>query len=113
MSDTFETEYGLWVLRSRKLPVLVGSSPLLPFPLPLEFVAGGEGSPDLGGVEGPAEPSGLGGSGNLGRPGGVELDEEPSEPMKMADRGRWLRATEGRGVIGRTCRSSRSVTAGL
>ena len=98
-------------MRSRRLPALVEPSPLLPFPLPLEFVAGGDGRPDLEGVDGPGEPSGLGGSGKLGRSGGVELEVEPSDPMKIADKGRWLRVIEGRGVIGRWRGSSRRVTA--
>lgn len=89
---------------------MVESSPLLPLPLPVEFVAGGEGRPVL---EGGEDSSGLGGSGNLGRSGGVELEDEPSDPIKMADKGRCLRVIEGRGVIGLACRSSRSVTAGL
>lgn len=108
MSDT---EYGRWDLRWRRLPAFVESSPLLPLPLPVEFVAGGEGRPER---EGGDESSGLGGSGRLGKSGGVELaEEEPTEPMNIADKGRCLRDMEGRGVIGRACKSSRRVTAGL
>jgi hypothetical protein len=88
----------------------VESSPLLPLPLPVELVAGGEGKPDLD-ISG--EPSGLGGSGNLGKSGGVEMEVDPSEPMKIADKGRWLRVIVGRGVIGQLWRTSRRVTAGL
>lgn len=98
-----DTEYEVrWVaveVRLRRLPVFAVpvSSPTLP--LPVEFVAGGEGRPVS---ETSGEPPGLGGSGNRGKSGGVELEDELKDPMKMADKGRCLlRATEGRGVIGR------------
>ena len=66
-------------------------SPTLP--LPVEFVAGGEGRPDA-----LDEVLGLGGSGRSGRVGGVSL----VDPMKIADKGRDLEACTGRGVIGRS-----------
>lgn len=87
---------------------MVESSPLLPLPLPVEFVAGGDGSPVL---DGGGDSSGLGGSGSFGRSGGVELEDEPSDPIKMADKGRCLRFIAGRGVIGLACKASRRVTA--
>lgn len=71
------------------LPKLVVSSPVLP--LPVELVAGGEGSPD------PLESApGLGGgSGKVGR-----LFGEVTEPRKIADKGRDLEAPkEGLAVI--------------
>ena len=88
-----------WEGLGRRLgPSFVGfvlSSPTLP--LPVELVAGGEGRP--GDEPGP----GLGGSGSLGRSEDAVLDaeEEASEPMKMADRGRSLRESCERRVIGR------------
>lgn len=82
-----------WEGRLRTPPALVLSSPLLP--LPVELVPGGDGRP----VSAMGDPSGLGGSGSLGRSGGVELEEEPRDPMKMAETGRCLRAAEGREVI--------------
>jgi len=60
----------------------------------VEFVAGGEGSPEA------IDDDGLGGSGRSGMDGGDEKGVEP-EPMKIADRGRDLGASAGRGVIGR------------
>lgn len=66
-------------------------SPTLP--LPVELVAGGLGRPEA--LE---EVLGLGGSGRSGRLGGVE----PADPMKIADKGRDLGASVGRGVIGRS-----------
>ncbi len=76
----------------RTLPELVLSSPLLP--LPVEFVAGGEGRPD-------GEP-GLesGGSGSLGKSGGEAVEVEPRDPMYIADKGRCLCVKDGRGGIG-------------
>ena len=68
------------------LPALVESSPLLP--LPVELVAGGEGRP----VSCVGDPSGLGGSGSLGRSGGVELEEERADVCRAGacrSRGRW------------------------
>lgn len=77
---------GLW----RILPKLVVSSPVLP--LPVEFVAGGDGRPELF----DAAPGLGGGSGKSGRFLGVD-----TEPRKIADKGRvWFEAKEGRGVIG-------------
>lgn len=74
----------------------LAGSPVLP--LPVEFVAGGEGRPEL--VVPTLEP-GLGGSGRSGRsgiPGGVEENGEP-EPRKIADEGRFLPFRCGRVVI--------------
>ena len=91
----FEVDSGRCEVRWRTLPVFVLSSPILP--LPVELVAGGEGRPE--------DEPGLDakGSGNLGRSGGdavLEVEFEPSEPIKMADKGRCLCVKCGRGVIG-------------
>lgn len=77
--------------RRRILPAFVLLSPVLP--LPVEFVAGGEGKPE------PLDPPGLGGSGKSGIL--AENEEDGEEPRKMADKGR-LCLKEGRGVIGRS-----------
>lgn len=65
--------------RWRILPKLVVSSPVLP--LPVEFVAGGEGRPELF----DAAPGLGGGSGKSGK-----LFGEDTEPKKIADKGRDL-----------------------
>lgn len=70
-------------------------SPTLP--LPVEFVAGGDGRPDAESVD---DAPGLGGSGRSGRLGGVEPG---LGPMYMADKGRDVLVDLlklGRGVIG-------------
>lgn len=82
--------------RWRTLPaLLLLLSPTLP--LPVELVAGGEGSPESWEVDG------LGGSGRSGMDGGEEVGVEP-EPMKIADKGRDrdLEASAVRGGIGRS-----------
>jgi hypothetical protein len=78
------------------LTLLLLLSPMLP--LPVEFVAGGDGSPEW--VE---EELGLGGSGKSGILG----EEELLEPRKIADKGR-LFEKEGREVIGQGSPCSRS-----
>lgn len=81
-----EYDAGRW----RILPKLVVSSPVLP--LPVELVAGGEGSPEL--LE---EPPGLGGG--SGKSGNLLLGDGP-DPKKIADSGRDLfDAKEEREVI--------------
>ena len=73
--------------------VLLRESPPT-LPLPVEFVAGGEGNPEL--VEERLEAApGLGGSGRSGMLDEVlnaelMLVEEEAEPMKTADTGRLL-----------------------
>lgn len=72
---------------SRRSPVL---------PLPVELVAGGEGSPEF--VD--AAP-GLGGSGRSGSSEVEEVEEAAGpSPRKIADKGRRLDAKEERDVIG-------------
>jgi hypothetical protein len=81
--------------RWRTLPKLAVSSPVLP--LPVEFVAGGEGKPELSDAA-PGLGGGSGKSGNL-------LLGVDTEPRKIADKGRdLLDAKEGRGVIGKKSR---------
>lgn len=63
------------------LPKLTVSSPVLP--LPVEFVAGGDGRPDPEPFD--AAPGLGGGSGRSGKLFGEETD-----PKKMADNGREL-----------------------
>lgn len=63
------------------LPKLAVSSPVLP--LPVEFVAGGDGKPDPEPFD--AAPGLGGGSGRSGM-----LFGEVTEPKKMADNGREL-----------------------
>ena len=82
MSDLRSEREGI-----RTLPNLVQLSPLLP--LPVEFVAGGEGKPE-------EEFGLLGGSGRSGSFVSIEL----AEPTYIADDGRFLVASTGRGVIG-------------
>lgn len=72
----------------RTLPKRVQLSPPL-LPLPVEFDAGGEGSPE-------DEWGLLGGSGSSGSLESTEL----AEPMYIADDGRFLVASAGRDVIG-------------
>lgn len=82
-----ERDGGRW----RTLPKLVVSSPVLP--LLVEFVAGGDGKPELEPLD--AAPGLGGGSGRAGRWLGVEM-----EPKKIADKGRDLfEEKEGRAVI--------------
>jgi hypothetical protein len=87
--DLFEAE----LLRAGLLltlpAVLLRESPPT-LPLPVEFVAGGEGNPEERFEAAP----GLGGSGRSGMLGGLlvvvfMLEEEP-EPRKIADSGRLL-----------------------
>jgi hypothetical protein len=86
-----EYDAGRW----RTLPKLAVSSPVLP--LPVEFVAGGEGRPELSEAA-PGLGGGSGKSGNLLL--GVDM-----EPRKMADNGRdLLEAKERRVVIGKETR---------
>lgn len=61
-------------------------------PLPVEFVAGGDGSPES------TEDEGLGGSGRSGMAGGEGFGVDP---MNIADKGRDLGASAERRVIGR------------
>lgn len=73
--------------------VLLRESPPT-LPLPVEFVAGGEGNPELVEERFEAAP-GLGGSGRSGMLDEVlnaelMLVEEEAEPMKIADTGRLL-----------------------
>lgn len=69
------------------------SSPVLP--LPVEFVAGGDGRPEPEPFD--AAPGLGGGSGRSGK-----LLGEETEPRKIADKGRALEETkEGRVVIGK------------
>ena len=72
--------------------LLLESPPTLP--LPVEFVAGGEGNPELVEERFEAAP-GLGGSGRSGILDELlivvfMLGEEPDEPRKIADIGRLL-----------------------
>ena len=77
MSFEYEYEAGRW----RTLPKLVVSSPVLP--LPVEFVAGGDGKPEPLPESLDSAPGLGGGSGNDGRLFGEEI-----EPKKIADKGR-------------------------
>lgn len=90
--DLFEVELlGASLLLTLPAVLLRESPPTLP--LPVEFVAGGEGNPEL--VEERFEEApGLGGSGRSGMLGELlvvvfMLEEEP-EPRKIADIGRLL-----------------------
>jgi hypothetical protein len=80
-----------WCLRT--LP----PSALLSPPLPVEFVAGGEGRPDL--YERSDPSSGPGGSGRSGKFGGDGL--LAVSPINMADNGRRLGTKPVRNVIKR------------